>query len=101
MIEAERTRPWTPTEVRAFVAQADQIAASLPLGHDHRALLIDLKAAAASRGVDHPDNTVGLGPEPTEGGARRDWRQAPCVLEQTQRRLGSSIERDREFGRDR
>jgi conjugative relaxase-like TrwC/TraI family protein len=48
-----------------------------------------------------PDDTVGLGPEPTEGGARRDWRQAQRVLDQTQRRLGIPVERDRELGRDR
>jgi len=54
LIETERTRPWTPAEVQAFVARADRVTASLPPGHDDRALLLDLKAAAVTRGADHP-----------------------------------------------
>jgi hypothetical protein len=54
VIDAERARPWTPKEVQAFVAQAEQFGASLPPGHDHHALLAELKAAAVTRGAAHP-----------------------------------------------
>ena len=41
------------------------------------------------------DRTPGLGPEPSGGEARGRWRQADRALEQTQRRLGVEVERDR------
>jgi chemotaxis protein histidine kinase CheA len=40
--------------------------------------------------------TPGLGPEPASGAPRSAWRQADRVAEQTQRRLGRDVARDRE-----
>jgi len=45
--------------------------------------------------------TPGLGPEPAGGDARRQWRQADRVLEQTQRRLGIDIDRARDLHHER
>jgi len=47
------------------------------------------------------ENTPGLGPEPASGPARGHWRQADRVLEQTQRRLGHELHRDRDLHRER
>jgi len=50
---------------------------------------------------DVSDETPGLGPEPAGGPARGSWRQADRVLEQTQRRLGHELDRDRGLDRER
>jgi conjugative relaxase-like TrwC/TraI family protein len=47
------------------------------------------------------DDTRGLGPEPAGTDARSRWRRANRVLEQTQRRLGVEVDRDRDLHRDR
>jgi len=48
-----------------------------------------------------PNNTRGLGPEPSGGEARGHWHQAARVLEQTQRRLDVQVDRDRDLGLER
>lgn len=49
----------------------------------------------------HVDPDIpGLGPEPA-GGPAHGWRQADRVLEQSQRRLGRDIDRDRGLDRER
>jgi hypothetical protein len=50
--------------------------------------------------IDHeiPDQTPGLGPEPKHRSARHAWRQVDDTVEQVQRRLGRSIDRDRDRG---
>ena len=47
------------------------------------------------------DATPGLGPEPEAGADRSAWRQAARVAEQTQRRLGRDVARDRDVGLER
>ena len=50
----------------------------------------------------HVDVDVpGLGPEPSAGAARGQWRQAARVLEQTNRRLGHEVAHDRDAYRER
>jgi conjugative relaxase-like TrwC/TraI family protein len=48
--------------------------------------------------IDHdiPDNIPGLGPEPKDRRARGAWRQVDDTVEQIQRRLGRSIDRNRD-----
>ena len=48
-----------------------------------------------------PENVRGLGLEPAGGEARGRWRQADRVLEQTQRRLGVTVDRDRGLHHER
>ena len=47
------------------------------------------------------EQTRGLGPEPTDGQRRGQWRQTDRVVEQTQRRLGHDVDRGRELHRER
>ena len=61
-----------------------------------------IREVARYRIEHHVDaSTPGLGPEPTGGAARGHWRQAARVVEQTQRRLGHDVARDRDVGRER
>ncbi len=50
VFSTERTRPWSPQEVQDYAERAARIATALPLGHEHRALLDRLVAAARARG---------------------------------------------------
>lgn len=84
VIEAERTRAWTPGEVEAFVVRAGQVEADLPPGHDHRQLLADLKAAAAARGADTSLATVRR-----SFPSRLELRQAGPPVPRPTRPLGS------------
>jgi conjugative relaxase-like TrwC/TraI family protein len=56
--------------------------------------------AIARYRIDHeiPDQTPGLGPKPQDRSARHAWRQVEDTVEQVQRRLGRSIDRDRDRG---
>lgn len=61
-----------------------------------------VREVARYRIEQHADpDTPGLGPEPAGGPARGQWRQAQRVVEQTQRRLGRNVERDRGLDRER
>ena len=60
-----------------------------------------VREVARYRIEQHVDpDTPGLGPEPAGGPARGQWRQAERVVEQTQRRLGRKVERDRGLDRE-
>ena len=59
--------------------------------------------AVARYRIEHqvPDTTPELGPEPPNSRARSAWRNATRVAEQTQRRLGRDVSRDRDIGLER
>ena len=61
-----------------------------------------MREVARYRIEQHVDpDTPGLGNEPAGGPARGQWRRAQRVVEQTQRRLGRDVDRDRGLDRER
>ncbi len=70
----------------------------------HRARHYDRGVREAARyRIEHAigEQTPDLGPEPASGRARSAWRGASRLAQQTQRRLGRDVKRERDGGRKR